>query len=99
MFQVREMSNKLSKSIAERSWSDVQKYLNEASLQNSDHGHALHLVCSDPTAPIEIVKDIYFACPQAAFAKDNEQHTPLCIAVDFEFDDVVEFFSTHTKRI
>ena len=91
MFQTRTPSNNLSKSIAERNWSDVHRHVNEASLQNSDNGYALHDVCSDPSAPIQIVKDIYFAYPHAALAKDDDQHTPLCIAVDFEFEGAVEF--------
>ena len=37
------------------------------------------------------MKDIYYAYPQAASAKDNDQHTPLYIAVEFGFEDAVEF--------
>ena len=91
MFQIREFSNDLSKSIAERNWFNIKNHITEASLQNSDSGYALHIICSDPSAPIEIVKEIYFAFPQAALTKDNQQHTPLCIAVDYGFEDAVEF--------
>ena len=90
MLQLREMTNDLSRSIARRDWLNVCNYLFEASLQ-IDGGYALHIVCSDPTAPINVVKDIYNAYPQAAFTKDNYQHTPLYIAVDFAFEDAVEF--------
>ena len=90
MFEAREMSNSLSRSIVERDWSNVYQHLSEASLQD-ENGYALHVVCSDPTVPISIVRDIYNAYPQAVFAKDNDQHTPLYIAVDFAFEGAVEF--------
>ena len=91
MFKRRRVSTGLLHSIYEREWSHICKYLNEASILNRFKAHALHSACDDPTIPINILKDIYYAYPEAAFIKDDDQHTPLKIAVDAGFEEAVEF--------
>ena len=99
MFKRRRLSNSLLKLIEERDWINIYKHIDKASLLDiSSNTFALHEVCDDPTVPIKIVQDIYYAYPMAVFAEDNDQHTPLYIAVDARFEDSVKFLANQCSE-
>ena len=59
---------------------------------DQSNSFALHEAYRHLNLPIKIVKDIYYSYPQAAFAKDENQHTPIFIAVDSGFEDAMHLF-------
>ena len=91
MFKRQKASTNLIQSIRERNWRGAYQYLNEASVPDSNNSYALHEICSDSQAPIKLVQDIYHAHPKAILTNDDDDHTPLYIAVEAAFEDAVEF--------
>ena len=79
--------------ITEKNWCNVHKFINEASVLGINGTFALHQVCCDSEAPLEIVKDIFYAHPKAALVKDAYQETPISIAVSSEFEGAVHFLA------
>ena len=72
-----------------KKWSRIFLSLNEAKVGNMTNTYALHEICFLPTAPIDIVKDIYYVYLKAAIQKDNNEDTPMSVAVYVRFEAVV----------
>jgi len=86
-------SSNLLRSIKKSKWCDIPLHLHEARLADNTNTYALHEVCKDSTAPMTIVNDIYKAYPEAALFKDNDQCTPISLAVEAKFENAVKFLA------
>ena len=94
----RKLINSLSLTIKNRNWADISGYLHEANVLGINNAYPLHEVCSDPSAPISVVMAIYDAYSDAANAEDNNQDTPIAIAVDVNFEAAVYFLANTFTR-
>ena len=83
----------LLETIIEQEWYDITKHLDEAKLSDRHNDYALHMICSSKLSPLQVVKDIYYAYPQAAMIKNHDQETPISIAIKKNFEDAVEFLA------
>ena len=79
--------------IRKKNWYSVHMFLNEARILGINKTFALHQVCCDPEAPLEVVKEVYYAHPKAALEKDVFGETPIFVAVNSEFECAVEFLA------
>ena len=86
-------SNNLMETIKKKKWCSINQYLDEAKIPNENNTYALHDVCIDPSAPLQVVKDIYNAHPEAALVKNKFEDTPISSAVGTFFEDAVRFLA------
>ena len=93
MVKRRNASSNLVQSIKKKKWCSINAYLHEAEFSNATNTYALHQICSYQDAPLQAVKEIYYAHPEAALAKNSSEETPLSIAVEAVFEDAVHFLA------
>ena len=86
-------SNNLIQAIKKRKWCGINQYLEEAKIPNENNSYALHDICIDPKAPLQVVKNIYNAYPEAALVKNKFEDTPISNAVGTFFEDAVRFLA------
>ena len=93
MIEGQTTSNNLIELIRESKWNDIHQYLHEAKYPDSSNIYALHEICCDPEAPIEIVINVYNMYPKASLIQINEKYSPLYNAVEAGFEEAVNFLA------
>jgi len=83
----------LAVSIKNREWHKIAEYLQEARISDFNNSYALHQICSNPRAPLQVVKMIFHAYPKAGLVQNNSQDTPIAIAVRALFENAVHFLA------
>ena len=86
-------SNNLIEAIKKKKWCSINQYLDEAKIPNENNTYALHDVCINPSAPLQVVKDICNAHPEAALVKNKFKDAPTSNAVGTFFEDAVRFLA------
>ena len=74
-------------------WCSISQYLDEAKIPSEDNTCALHDTCIDPKAPLQAVKGICNAHPEAAIVKNKFKDTPTSNAAGSFFEEAVSFLA------
>ena len=96
MVKKQNPSNNLARSIKKRKWSSISEHLHEAKYSDDNKTYPLHQVCGDSRVPLSVVKDIYYAHPEAALSKNDHKDIPISIATAFVFEGAVHFLNGST---
>jgi len=93
MVKRKYSSEKLCQPAKRRKLGHISEQIQIVNFVDHNNSFALHEVCRDPKLSIKVVKDVYYAYPKAALAKDDNHHNPLYIAVDTGFEEAVDFLA------